>query len=95
MLFMNTLSLDTYAVVKRLTAAGLDEKQAEVIVNTIHDVREADVKSLASKADMRELELKIDTRFEKLSGEMTLLKWMLGLVIAGIIALILKSYFSH
>jgi predicted transcriptional regulator len=88
MLFMNTLSLDTYAVVKRLTAAGLDEKQAEVIVNTIHDVREADVKSLATKSDLRELEL-------KLSGEMTLLKWMLGLVIAGIIALILKSYFPH
>jgi hypothetical protein len=88
MLSMNTISLDTYAVVKRLTAAGLDEKQAEVIVNTIHDVREADVKSLATKSDLRELEL-------KLSGEMTLLKWMLGLVIAGIIALILKSYFPH
>jgi hypothetical protein len=46
------------------------------------------MESLATKSDLRELEL-------KLSGEMTLLKWMLGLVIAGIIALILKSYFPH
>jgi hypothetical protein len=43
---------------------------------------------LATKGDiadlrheMKELELHIDTRFEKVHGEMLLIKWMLGLLL--------------
>ena len=51
--------------------------------------------------EMKELELRIDTRFgqidtrfEKVHGEMLLLKWMLGLLIAGVASLILKAFFG-
>jgi len=45
---------------------------------------------LATKED---LEMKLDTRFEKLMGEMLLLKWMMGILIAGVISLVLKAFF--
>ncbi|WP_394753880.1 hypothetical protein [Crenothrix sp.] len=48
---------------------------------------------LASKRDIRELELKIETRFEQVKGELTLVKWMLGIVLGGVMALILKAFF--
>jgi hypothetical protein len=36
---------------------------------------------------------RLSSDFLRLSGEMTLLKWMLGLVLGGILALILKAFF--
>ncbi|RIQ48476.1 DUF1640 domain-containing protein, partial [Bordetella avium] len=35
----------------------------------------------------------MNIRFAKVEGELTLLKWMLGLVIAGIASLVLKAFF--
>ena len=57
----------------------------------------ADALKLATKEDLKnglkDLEIKLDTRFEKLMGEMVLLKWMLGILIAGVISLVLKAFF--
>jgi len=50
---------------------------------------------------LRELKLRIDTRFEhidtrfeKVHGEMLPLKWMLGLLVAGMASLVLKAFFG-
>lgn len=48
---------------------------------------------IATKRDLKELELKIETRLEGVQGELTLIKWMLGQLLAGVLALILKSFF--
>jgi len=48
----------------------------------------------ALRHEMKELELRIDTRFEKVHGEMLLMKWMLGLLIAGVASLVLKAFFG-
>ena len=34
-----------------------------------------------------------DNRFNKVEADLTLLKWMVGLVMAGIVALITKTFF--
>jgi hypothetical protein len=47
---------------------------------------------LATKRDIRELELKMATRFEQIRGELTLMRWMLGILLVGIIALIIKAF---
>jgi septal ring factor EnvC (AmiA/AmiB activator) len=65
-----------------LAAITADMKMLKSDVATLR----TDVTAL--KADLRQVEL-------RLSGEMTLLKWMLGLVVAGILALVLKAYFPH
>ncbi len=103
---MAVLALNTHAFVKRLKAANMTEEQAEAIVDGINSAREADIATLATKADLAALKAdlaalaaaaKADLREVelRLSGEITLLKWMMGLVIAGILALILKAYFPH
>jgi hypothetical protein len=52
------------------------------------DVTALKVDVTALRSDLRQVEL-------RLSGELTLLKWMHGLVVAGILALVLKAYFPH
>lgn len=52
--------------------------------------------ALATKEDLnglKDLEMKLDTRSEKLMGEMVLFKWMLRILIAGVISLVLKAFF--
>jgi hypothetical protein len=41
------------------------------------------------------IETKIDTTKIELESKIDLLKWMLGLVIAGILALVIKAYFPR
>jgi hypothetical protein len=48
---------------------------------------------VATKRDLKELGLKIEARFEGVRGELTLIKWMLGLLLGGVLALILKAFF--
>ena len=75
---MLTVTFDTHCFVRKLKEAGFEEKQAE----------------LASKWDIREMELKIESRFEQVKGELNLIKWMLGIMLGGVMALILKAFFS-
>ncbi|PZP51281.1 MAG: DUF1640 domain-containing protein, partial [Azospira oryzae] len=76
---------------RRLQQAGVSEAQAEAIVDAFREAYgEAE---LATKQDLRALEMKLEARFEALKGEMTLIKWMLGLLLGGVLALILKAFF--
>ena len=88
---------DTLAYASRLKAAGLTEEQAaahaEALVSVVDE-------NLATKIDIelvkqgielvrrniKELELKFE-------GQLALLRWMMGVVIAGILSLILKAFF--
>jgi len=48
---------------------------------------------IATKRDIERLEAKLDTRFERIDGELRLNRWMLGLMLAGVVSLILKAFF--
>jgi len=55
---------------------------------------------LATQTDLIKLErrldgidAKIDRLDTRISGELTLLKWMMGLVLGGILALVLRAFF--
>lgn len=85
-------------------ATKADIKSVRAYIETLCGEMQAEFKAIrgemqaefkAVRGEMRELELRMDARFEKVFGEMTLLKWMFGLQIAGIVALILKAYFPH
>jgi len=47
---------------------------------------------VATKHDIKELELKIDTRFEKIQGEFTLVKWMIGFNLAMSVSILFKIF---
>ncbi|CAA9892011.1 conserved hypothetical protein [Candidatus Methylobacter favarea] len=88
---MTTITFDTHKFVRRLESAGFSTDQAEAVADAFRDTSaEADI---ASKRDIRELELKMESRFEQVKGELTLIKWMPGIMLGGVMALILKAFF--
>jgi hypothetical protein len=81
---MTTITFDTLKFVHRLRDAGIPESQAEAIAEAFKEASgEAEV---ATKRDVERPELKFD-------AEMRLVKWMLGLLLAGVMSLILKAFF--
>ncbi|MBF0628588.1 MAG: DUF1640 domain-containing protein [Magnetococcales bacterium] len=88
-------TFDTLKFVRRLRDAGVEEKQAEAFSEAIKEVQDAQLQELATKGDilatkggLRELKLEI-------MAEIAPLKWGMAVCVAGIITLILKSFFPH
>lgn len=98
---MAIITFDTLKFVERLKAAGIPEGQAKAEAEALQGVfAEALDSQLATKADILRLErrmdgfdAKLDRSEAKLSGELTLLKWMMGLILGGVVALILRAFF--
>ena len=81
---MATASFDTHKFIRKLESAGLPTQQAEAISEAFKEAQgESD---LVTKKDLQ-IEL------APLKSDLLLLKWMIGLVLGGIILLILKTFF--
>jgi len=89
---MASVAFNTYEFIKNLEKSGLSEEQAEAISTGI--LRAHDSASVATKADLREMELRIDKRLAEMKGESMLIRWMLGLIIAGVAGLVIKTFFG-
>ncbi|MBY0576410.1 MAG: CCDC90 family protein [Gallionellaceae bacterium] len=81
---MSTVTFDTLKFVKTLEASGIENNQAEAIAAAYRDA-----------ANDQQLVTKIDLQLElaPIKAELQVMKWMSGLILGGIIALILKSFF--
>jgi len=81
---MATITFDTLKFVKRLESAGISAKEAEAIAEAFREASgEAE---LVTKKDLQ-LGLAL------IQADLTLVKWMLGILLGGVIALILKAFF--
>ncbi|MBI3249639.1 MAG: DUF1640 domain-containing protein [Deltaproteobacteria bacterium] len=95
---MGAVTFDTLKFTKRLKEAGFTEPQAEAIADSfLQATGEAEV---ATKRDIECLEAKIIEVEGKVigepalvKGELTLVKWMLGVLLGGVMALVLKTFF--
>jgi len=84
------VTFDTLKFVERLKAAGIPEAQAKAFAEAQRDVfAEALDSSLASHCDLERIERKLIEH----DGEFKLIKFMLGMLIGGVVALVLKSFF--
>ena len=81
---MGTVTFDTLKFVKTLEAGGMDEKQAEAMAFAYRDATSD--QQLVTQKDLQ-IEL------APVKADIQILKWMTGLVLGGIIALVLKSFF--
>lgn len=81
---MATITFDTLKFVKKLELAGFPQAQAEAIADAY---REASGE--AALLTMKDLQIEL----APIRSDLTLVKWMLGLVLGGVIALLLKSFF--
>lgn len=87
---MASISFDTHKFVRRLRDAGMPESQAEALADAQRDALAQTLDTqLATKADISRIELKLVEH----DGELKLIKWMLGLLLAGVLALVLKAIF--
>lgn len=90
---MTTITFDTLELVDKLKSAGIPQAQAEAVVRVIADAQDG----LVTKHDLTEAknEIKADmnVRFERIDGELKLNRWMLGVLLAGVISLVLKAFF--
>ncbi len=91
---MSTITFDTLKFVERLEKVGVPREQASAFSDAQKEAfAEAFDKSLATKNDIEALRAdiaKLDARF---SGEIALVKWMLGVVIAIAIANFAKQFY--
>lgn len=100
---MSTLTFDTYAFIRKLKESGIPEEQARAQVEALSSAfeqfqGETHFTKLASKHDIRELELKIELVRAELKRDMAetkaeLIRWIVGagfLQTALIAALLLK-----
>lgn len=90
---MTRVAFDTHAFVKQLRESGFEEAQAEALVEAFRKAQEVHLEELATRYDLKELELKIDNKLEAIKGEINLIKWMMGILLAGTVSLILKAFF--
>jgi hypothetical protein len=92
------MTIDTLEYVKKLEAAGVDRKVAEVHASLLRDLVEAEVatkRDVDDAAQRLETQLggrvhKLDVDFEKLNAKVQLLTWMVGFNLAATMAVLWK-----
>jgi hypothetical protein len=86
---MTTITFDTHAFVKRLTAVGMPENQAEVLADEQAKLIE---NRLATKDDIDRAGLVIKMELAPIRAELLVVKWMLGVILAGVMSLVIKTF---
>lgn len=96
---MVTITFDTLKFVEKLRAAGVPEGQAKAEAEALVSVlSEAIEQQLATKDDIRDVRSDI-AKLEReqivpMQRDLFVLKWMMGMMIGGITALVLKAFFA-
>jgi hypothetical protein len=94
----STITFDTLAYVKKLKAAGVPEKQAEVQAETFAKIIEDRIATkhdiLLLKQDLKELELSLkqELRLGLADTKAEIIKWVAGMLVAqaAIVATLVK-----
>lgn len=73
------VTFDTLKFYKEMSNAGMEEKQAITISKELQEIFSQNSDHLATKSDIREVKM-------ELKGEIYLLRWMIGFVMAAIVA---------
>ena len=83
-MYMATIAFDTHKIIRKLKDVGFSEDQAEALTD-----------ALRSAIDNADLVTRKDLQIElaPLKSDLAVVKWMLGLILGGIAALILKTFF--
>ncbi|MDR3220651.1 MAG: CCDC90 family protein [Candidatus Accumulibacter sp.] len=81
---MAAVTFDTHEFIKDLQSKGFNPEQAEGISDALKKAFQ--ITDVATKSDIDKLELKIQAQINPI-------KWMSGVAAAGIISLVLKTFF--
>ncbi|MDR2154926.1 MAG: CCDC90 family protein [Burkholderiaceae bacterium] len=76
-------AVDTFKIVQTLQASGMPEKQAEAVMAVMRDTA-----SGTESITNNDLPLAL----APLKSDVLLLKWMVGVIVAGVVALVMKAF---
>ena len=79
---MTTITFDTLKLVDKLKAAGIPQEQAEAVVRVIAEAQD----ELVTKTYL-------DGKLSPILTDLAVLKWMMGVLLAGVLSLVLKAFF--
>lgn len=88
---MSTITFDTLKFVERLEKAGISREQASAMAEAFKDA--SGETEVATRKDIALAVAEIKTEIANVRGEMALVKWMLGAVLAIAIANFAKQFF--
>jgi hypothetical protein len=94
---MTTITFDTLKYVERLEKAGITRDHAKAEAEALADVLSTGTQELATKRDIGDIRSEMREMRTEISGEMKLIRWMVGLSLAlstGILALLAKLFFA-
>ncbi|AWB24391.1 hypothetical protein DA075_28880 [Methylobacterium currus] len=80
---LTAIAFETYALVRRPKASGFSEDQAEAITGAPRDGRESELASLATKADLRKTEIRLEAKPTDLSQKVAALSHRTDLGLAA------------
>lgn len=83
---MPTVTFDTLKLVEKLKAAGFPQDQAEAVVRVIVDAQD----ELVTKAY---LDNTLEKSLAPIRTDLAVLKWMMGFLLAGVISLVIRTFF--
>lgn len=79
-------AFDTHKLITKLAAAGMPAPQAEALSDALKEAQDDLVTKL-------HLETVLTRELAPMKADILVMKWMLGLVLAGILALVIRSFF--
>ncbi|MDO9140568.1 MAG: DUF1640 domain-containing protein [Methylobacter sp.] len=86
---MTTITFDTQEAVIKLKAVGVSQEHADAFVRAIVDSQD----SLVTKDSLEIALSPIKTDLAILKADSVTLKWMMGVTIAGVLSIIVKTFF--
>ena len=89
-LSMAAITFDTLKFANKLKSAGVPDKQAEAEAEALSEALEVNLKELVTK---EYLDAKLQQELAPLRTDLVVIKWMIGLMLAGVISLVLKAFF--
>ncbi len=87
---MAVITFDTLKFANKLKSAGGPEKQVEAEAEALAEALEVNLKELVTK---EYLDVKFQQELAPIRTDLAVLKWMIGLMLAGVISLVLKAFF--
>ncbi|MBF0190536.1 MAG: DUF1640 domain-containing protein [Magnetococcales bacterium] len=82
------MPFDTLKFVETLKASGFDESQAKGMTLAIQEVQKSNLDGVVT-------ETRLERELAPIRIDLVVIKWMLGILMAGVMALVLKAFFPY
>ncbi len=84
---MTTITFDTLHLVDKLRAAGISQDQAEAFIRVVAEAQD----ELVTKDYLKS---SLDDAINPIKTDLAVLKWMMGIIIAGVMSIVIKIFIS-